>query len=294
MGRRLRIEPPMVLADELERRLAALPEAARAIALEELAPAIAANDPVAVARVLGEFERRLVGVVPDAELEAAAAAAGEQARRYHGRVFFGALGAAVGLKIVSQAEVLQGRVTPRAGRRGVLMAKLWGEPRLLSDRFATENALRIKVLRGQIVPALRDEVVRAVQFGITPEEAAKRLYDKWRDKGVPVASGNLEPRLRQTVRDQIAKLNTQLTRASCQAAGIDRFKWRSMGDDRVRELHEAINGNEYSFAEGHPTEGLPGEPPNCRCEPEAVVDRERVVASPGFIFLGEAEVEIAA
>lgn len=56
-------------------------------------------------------------------------------------------------------------------------------------------------------------------------------------------------------------------------------------------MHRSINGRVYPWAEGHPTEGLPGTPPNCRCHAEAVVSREKVLRNGAFVQIGSAEIE---
>jgi phage-related protein (TIGR01555 family) len=48
-------------------------------------------------------------------------------------------------------------------------------------------------------------------------------------------------------------------------AGDQFFMWQTMGDDKVRDSHAAINGQLYTLANGHPEFGFPGDPPNCRC-----------------------------
>lgn len=301
MGRRLqrglRFEPPMVLADQLEKRLAALPQRARELAIELLAPAVAAGDESGIARALEEIEARLEAEARAVDVEAQARDTAARASTLHRKAFFVALGAAVGMKVLGSDDPDDGaaignvevgvKVATRS-RGGVLVAKLSAEPRLIAEKFATENAKLIRSLQGEIVPALRDEVVRAVEFDIPAEEAAERLISRWKDKGVPVAHGRLESRLRTITRDQIAKLNTDLTKARQTSAGITQFRWRSQRDGRVRPLHARIDGNVYDWATGHPTEGLPGQPILCRCFPEAVVDPEAVLNAPGLVHLSTA------
>lgn len=48
-------------------------------------------------------------------------------------------------------------------------------------------------------------------------------------------------------------------------AGAQFFMWQTMGDDKVRDAHAAIDGQLYTLADGHPQFGFPGDPPNCRC-----------------------------
>jgi SPP1 gp7 family putative phage head morphogenesis protein len=45
------------------------------------------------------------------------------------------------------------------------------------------------------------------------------------------------------------------------------YTWRTVGDDRVRDTHAALNGQVFSWADP-PAHGHPGTEPNCRCWPE--------------------------
>jgi SPP1 gp7 family putative phage head morphogenesis protein len=105
-----------------------------------------------------------------------------------------------------------------------------------------------------------DEVERAIVDAL-------RQGRRTRDLRTEIAGrfGVSERRAQLIARDQLATLNTQITRARQEDLGIERFRWTTAGDDRVREEHEAIDGEVFTWADGHPTEGRPGEPVNCRC-----------------------------
>ena len=83
-----------------------------------------------------------------------------------------------------------------------------------------------------------------------------------------------ERRAALIARDQLANLNGRITKARQEGLGIKRFRWTTSGDDRVREEHEAIDGEVYTWASGHPTEGFPGQPINCRCVAIPVFDAD--------------------
>lgn len=72
--------------------------------------------------------------------------------------------------------------------------------------------------------------------------------------------------------DQINKLNGALNRQRQTKLGFERFKWRTSKDEAVRPEHQAAEGKTYTWAEGHPTEGFPGQPVRCRCHAEPVFD----------------------
>lgn len=66
-------------------------------------------------------------------------------------------------------------------------------------------------------------------------------------------------------RDQILTLNANITRERQTAAGIDEYIWTTSNDERVRPEHKDLEGARFTWADGHPEEGHPGEPINCRC-----------------------------
>lgn len=82
-------------------------------------------------------------------------------------------------------------------------------------------------------------------------------------------------RAKLIARDQVGSINSALTADRFQGAGIGRFLWISSRDLRVRELHKELHGKEFSYASGgHPTEGLPGQPIQCRCVQRPVFEDE--------------------
>jgi SPP1 gp7 family putative phage head morphogenesis protein len=76
-------------------------------------------------------------------------------------------------------------------------------------------------------------------------------------------------------RDQVTKLNADMTRMRHKAAGIKRFRWSTSRDERVRESHAALDGEEFSYDDLPEVDGekvMPGEPVCCRCVAIAIVD----------------------
>lgn len=81
-------------------------------------------------------------------------------------------------------------------------------------------------------------------------------------------------RARLIARDQTSKLNADLNRIRHEQAGITDYIWRTSQDERVRPRHRDLEGKQYKY--GEPTgaeEGLPpGQPIQCRCIAQAVVE----------------------
>jgi SPP1 gp7 family putative phage head morphogenesis protein len=168
---------------------------------------------------------------------------------------------------------------------------------MFAAEFTAESVEYIGVLRAGIKDGLADAIVRAKQFGDTPEETAQRLLKIWEKNGVPsqipidrvkkngerilVTTGN---HARLVAHDQLNKLNARLNQTRQEAAGITEYTWRSQGDDRVRTTHMEFNGNRYTWAQGT-EEGHPGEPVNCRCFAQPFVNKEEILGSDDFVSL---------
>ncbi len=77
--------------------------------------------------------------------------------------------------------------------------------------------------------------------------------------------GNVsESRAELIARDQTLKLNGQITATRQMRAGVEEYTWSTSGDDRVREEHEALEGETFSWL-GPPLVGHPGQDFQCRC-----------------------------
>lgn len=84
--------------------------------------------------------------------------------------------------------------------------------------------------------------------------------------------GTAASRARLIARDQVAKLNGQLTQERQTNLGIKRYRWRTSGDERVRESHREKEGNIYSWDDPPADTGHPGEDYQCRCIAEPVLE----------------------
>lgn len=77
-------------------------------------------------------------------------------------------------------------------------------------------------------------------------------------------------------RSQGSRLNSQVSTARMQSAGITQFVWTTAGDERVRSRHDELDGETFDFDDPPVTNddgdtNLPGEDYNCRCVPFPVI-----------------------
>lgn len=135
-----------------------------------------------------------------------------------------------------------------------------GKTSLWIDGFVAENVALISSVPSTLLTRIETAATRAIAAGVTNRTFAKELNNEF---------GIARRRARVIARDQIGKLYGQINATRQQALGITHFTWRTANDERVRDSHEALNGQVFAFSEP-PSEGLPGTPIQCRCNAEPV------------------------
>lgn len=140
-------------------------------------------------------------------------------------------------------------------------------PQAVDERvqgFITENVALIKSLGDTPLEEIEQMIARAFAAGARHETLASELIARF---------GVAEDRAKLIARDQIGKLNGRISADRHQRMGLTRFRWRDVGDNRVRPEHRKLAaGNAvYEYA-NPPSEGLPGEPILCRCHDEPIFD----------------------
>ena len=124
--------------------------------------------------------------------------------------------------------------------------------------FVRENVDLIKTVPERYFAQLSELVARAGAGGLRHDEMAKLIAERF-----DVAKSNAE----RIARDQVGKLYGQINQARQVAAGVTRFVWRTSRDARVRDEHDALDGESFAW-DSPPAEGIPGEAINCRCGAE--------------------------
>lgn len=127
--------------------------------------------------------------------------------------------------------------------------------RPLIDGWRKDNVALIKNMHKEQV----DKVERILDegWGRHPRSIAQDIEER---------IGVSKSRAELIARDQVLTLHAKITRHRQRAAGIDSYIWTTSQDERVREAHAELEGEEFSWDEGgDPEEGHPGEAVNCRC-----------------------------
>lgn len=94
-------------------------------------------------------------------------------------------------------------------------------------------------------------------FGLRVEELKSLLLER-----AEVSASRAE----LIARDQTLKLNGQMTQMRQQNAGVQSYTWSTSLDERVRDTHEALEGEVFSWL-SPPAVGHPGQDFQCRCVP---------------------------
>ncbi len=134
----------------------------------------------------------------------------------------------------------------------------------LFEQFIVHNTNLIKSIAGKALQQAELEISKAGNVGLRHEVLRENLIKKL---GISRKKASL------IARDQMLKLNGQIARETHKQAGIEEYIWTSSGDDDVRETHEELDGQKFSYNKGPElTGGLhPGEEINCRCTAYPVV-----------------------
>lgn len=137
------------------------------------------------------------------------------------------------------------------------------EPRL--DAWRQEN---VDLVTSVVEDSLVDlEATLDESFGLGVDEIATRISERF---------GVAESRAELIARDQVLKLNGELTQARQEDAGVVAYVWRTVRDARTRDSHAALDGTRQRWSappvvseDGRREH--PGRDFQCRCFPEPVL-----------------------
>ena len=118
--------------------------------------------------------------------------------------------------------------------------------------------------------ALSENIIRAVDRKILIEELTESIMH--------MAEVN-EKRAALIACDQVGKLNSQLTQLEQMSRGVEKYKWQTMEDGRVRKQHQSYNQKDFSWSEP-PDGGHPGWSYRCRCTAIPLYDTDKIALQP--------------
>jgi SPP1 gp7 family putative phage head morphogenesis protein len=127
--------------------------------------------------------------------------------------------------------------------------------------WEAENIKLIKSIPKQALDRMHGRIVAAVRSGTPTAKLTEWIRDEY---------GVTRNRADLIARDQVGKLNGQLTEERQTGIGVEEYKWRGSLDERERDEHVEREGQTFSWKEP-PSDGNPGEPIQCRCWAEPVL-----------------------
>ena len=147
--------------------------------------------------------------------------------------------------------------------------------------WTEQNTAKIKAVPNNTMNLMRGIILNGYLEGKTNTTIGEEIRNTYKVE---------RRRARFIARDQIAKLNSDITEAQQRDAGVQSFVWSSSADERVRDCHNDFDGHRYDWDDlpddyyytkagrvytGH--NYAPGKAPNCRCVALPVFDIEKVV-----------------
>lgn len=127
--------------------------------------------------------------------------------------------------------------------------------------FEAQNIALIKSIPVQSLATLQGEIIEAVRTGQTLKDTQALIRNRY---------GVTDRRAKLIARDQVGKLNGQLTRLRQEEIGVTEYTWRGILDARERPEHVAREGKVFAW-DKPPPDGSPGQPINCRCSASPVL-----------------------
>lgn len=146
----------------------------------------------------------------------------------------------------------------------------FAEAMVLQSRLETERVVGLPVSRWTVVALvpMASGFVRDIEDAVRSTVAEQSARDDGvRQDGI---FERVAARIVNKGRIFLRDVRGKATRIYQRSTGVERYIWRAKNDGRTRKLHADLDGQEFSWNEGHPTEGHPGDSINCRCDAEPI------------------------
>ena len=138
----------------------------------------------------------------------------------------------------------------------------------LVQLFIRENMILVE----GVPKALRDTIESTILRGARSGTHVRQI-----EKEIGTLVGLAKKRAKLIARDQVNKLSGDLTKHHQKAAGINKYRWMTSRDERVRSRHANLDGQIFSWdkppvsdksgARFHPKQAI-----NCRCDAVPVLN----------------------
>lgn len=133
----------------------------------------------------------------------------------------------------------------------------------LLKSWAEDNAKLITDIPMKTMRQIRNETIDALTSGKTVDQMKSIVQER-----MDVSDSRAE----LIARDQVSKLNADLTKSRQEDSGVSSYIWRTVGDERVRDSHAQCDGETFSWDQPPIDPGChPGEDYQCRCFAEPIL-----------------------
>jgi len=142
----------------------------------------------------------------------------------------------------------------------------WNE---ILKNWAHSNSLLIKDIPHKTSLQIVEQATQALIDGQNPRDTYNAILDIMKDR-----TDVSDSRAKLIARDQVSKLNGQLTMERQVDIGVDSYIWRTVGDERVRDTHADNEDQTFTWDNPPAETGHPGEDYQCRCWAEPILPEE--------------------
>ena len=105
-------------------------------------------------------------------------------------------------------------------------------------QWIDENVMKIQSIPNEALGSMREIILNGFSRGQTITEITKAIQAEYK------VSKN---KAKSLARDQLATLNSQITKLQQKDAGCTHYKWSDSQDSRVRDCHHELNGKIFSW-----------------------------------------------
>lgn len=137
------------------------------------------------------------------------------------------------------------------------------------ENWVHDNVSLIKTIPQQALGEMKEIVLEGYQNGKTNTAVMKEIQKTYKTS---------KSRATFIARDQLSKLNADITMHQQKDAGVDKYIWRTVKDKRVRDRHKDLEGKTFAYDDPPIVDtktgrrAHPGKDFRCRCYPEPIFE----------------------
>lgn len=143
----------------------------------------------------------------------------------------------------------------------------------LLKKWVDDNVDLIKTIPNDSLSQMRELVLEGYRTGKPTTQIVREIEKVY---------GTERRHAQLIARDQIAKLNAEISRIQQTDAGVTEYIWSTSGDSRVRDSHAALDNKRFKWSDPPVVDAKtgrrchPGEDYQCRCVALAVFDFDTI------------------